>query len=76
MDITVNLRLTERSHYATICVFFYESDSYAKLVALRQKNPQLKILLAIGGWNLGSQVFSNMSSSATDRQTFIARYDE
>jgi chitinase len=48
-------------------------DNYRKAVELRKINPDLKVLIAIGGWNEGSARFSNMSSTATNRQTFIAR---
>ena len=48
--------------------------NYGNAVALKKKNPNLKVLIAIGGYNAGSQVFSNMALTAERRQTFIARY--
>ena len=30
---------------------------YARTVALKQKNPALRVLLAIGGWVIGSEPF-------------------
>ncbi|KAJ7333003.1 hypothetical protein JRQ81_015183 [Phrynocephalus forsythii] len=38
---------------------------------LKKKNPGLKTLLAIGGWNFGSAKFSAMVATPANRQTFI-----
>lgn len=43
---------------------------YTQFNDLKTKNPGLKTLLAVGGWNAGSTLFSNMAHSATDRQNF------
>jgi chitinase len=51
-----------------------ESDSDAenldKLTALKAKNPQLKVLLSIGGWGW-SKYFSNAALTAAARKGFI-----
>ncbi|ERL88103.1 hypothetical protein D910_05492 [Dendroctonus ponderosae] len=39
---------------------------------LKVTNPDLKVLLAVGGWNAGSAEFSVMAADATKRATFIA----
>ncbi|KAJ3653198.1 hypothetical protein Zmor_012462 [Zophobas morio] len=39
--------------------------------ALKQKNKNLKTLLAIGGWNEGSLRYSNVAASASKRANFI-----
>ncbi|XP_041656287.1 acidic mammalian chitinase-like [Cheilinus undulatus] len=44
---------------------------YKSFNELKQRNPGLKTLLAVGGWNFGSSQFSIMVSSAANRQTFI-----
>ncbi|XP_070965110.1 acidic mammalian chitinase-like [Oncorhynchus clarkii lewisi] len=44
---------------------------YKSFNALKTKNPHLKTLLAVGGWNFGSSQFSIMVSNAANRQTFI-----
>uniref|UniRef100_A0A8D2BBP7 Acidic mammalian chitinase n=1 Tax=Sus scrofa TaxID=9823 RepID=A0A8D2BBP7_PIG len=47
-------------------VTFYQSFN-----GLKNKNSQLKTLLAIGGWNFGTAPFTAMVSTAENRQTFI-----
>ncbi|KAL6111658.1 chia [Pungitius sinensis] len=52
----------------------YEWDDvklYGEFHALKNQNSNLKTLLAIGGWNFGTQKFTAMVSSAANRQTFI-----
>lgn len=44
---------------------------YGMLNALKNRNPNLKTLLSIGGWNFGSQRFSEIASNAQRRRTFI-----
>ncbi|XP_071370837.1 acidic mammalian chitinase-like isoform X4 [Centroberyx affinis] len=44
---------------------------YKSFNGLKTKNPNLKTLLAVGGWNFGSTQFSIMVSNAANRQTFI-----
>ncbi|XP_038604910.1 chitotriosidase-1 [Tachyglossus aculeatus] len=44
---------------------------YKSFNGLKSRNPELKTLLAIGGWNFGTQKFTTMVSTATNRQTFI-----
>ena len=38
---------------------------------MKQKNKNLKTLLAIGGWNEGSLRYSNVAASASKRANFI-----
>ncbi|XP_054902245.1 acidic mammalian chitinase-like [Poeciliopsis prolifica] len=44
---------------------------YKSFNALKNRNPQLKTLLAVGGWNFGTTQFSLMVSSPANRQVFI-----
>ncbi|XP_061486368.1 chitotriosidase-1-like [Rhineura floridana] len=44
---------------------------YKEFNALKQMNPKLKTLLAIGGWTFGSAKFSTMVSTSQNRHTFI-----
>ncbi|XP_044021360.1 chitinase-3-like protein 1 [Aphidius gifuensis] len=45
-------------------------DGFKKINALRQVNPSLKTLVAIGGWNQRSEKYSTMSSTAESREEF------
>uniref|UniRef100_A0A3B5AVC9 chitinase n=1 Tax=Stegastes partitus TaxID=144197 RepID=A0A3B5AVC9_9TELE len=44
---------------------------YKTFNGLKSKNPGLKTLLAVGGWNFGSAQFSIMVSTPANRQKFI-----
>lgn len=44
---------------------------YSRIIGLKKANPNLKILLAIGGWSFGTQKFKEMSGTRYARQTFI-----
>ncbi|XP_063064586.1 acidic mammalian chitinase-like isoform X2 [Engraulis encrasicolus] len=44
---------------------------YTSFNGLKARNPSLKTLLAVGGWNFGTAKFSSMVSTAANRQTFI-----
>lgn len=52
-------------------VSFTFADGYKKFTGLKSKNPHLKTLLAIGGWNEGSVKYSNMVSTKSSRATFL-----
>ena len=41
---------------------------YKKIGELKLKNKDLKIMLAVGGWNHGSLLFSNMASNERNRK--------
>ncbi|UYV64528.1 Cht7 [Cordylochernes scorpioides] len=44
---------------------------YERVIDLKKKNPELKILLAVGGWSFGTQRFKEMAASRYNRQLFI-----
>jgi len=46
-------------------------DTYRRFNALKQKNPNLKTFLSIGGWNSGSEQWSMMASEPERRKIFI-----
>lgn len=48
-----------------------DEQLYQEFNALKAKNPSLKTLLAVGGWNQASTDFSPMVSSADTRATFV-----
>ena len=43
-------------NYCTLCLI----ELYAETVALKQINPNLKVLLAVGGWTHGTATFTEM----------------
>ena len=45
--------------------------AYNRFTGLKGQNPDLKVLLAIGGWNEGCAAYSEMVASSSLRQTFI-----
>ncbi|XP_063070847.1 acidic mammalian chitinase-like [Engraulis encrasicolus] len=45
---------------------------YGQLQALKSQNPNLKTLLALGGWNMGVTKFYIMVSTSANRQVFIS----
>ncbi|CAK1593261.1 unnamed protein product [Parnassius mnemosyne] len=47
------------------------SAGYRGLVALKNRYPHLKVTIAIGGWNEGSNKFSVMAASPENRAKFI-----
>ena len=45
-------------------------EGYAQVLAKKNENPTLKVILSIGGWTHGTQKFSLAAASSTSRQTF------
>lgn len=46
-------------------------DGFGKFTSLRQLNPETKALIAIGGWNEGSQTFSEVAANRDKRARFV-----
>ncbi|KAF2880907.1 hypothetical protein ILUMI_25265 [Ignelater luminosus] len=46
-------------------------EGYKRFNALKLRNPKLKTLIAIGGWNEGSEVYSQVVSNAHTRTAFV-----
>merc|ERR1712038_1123070 len=44
---------------------------YDRVVGLKAKNPNLKVLLAIGGWSFGTAKFKEVAKTRFSRQTFV-----
>ena len=49
----------------------YISGAYAKALALKQYNPKLKVMIAIGGWNEGAKKYSDMAVRKESRKAFV-----
>lgn len=48
-----------------------DPEMYDRVVALREKNPDLKVLLAIGGWAFGSTPFKELTSNVFRMNQFV-----
>ena len=50
--------------------FKAESPAFARLAAMKQASPRLRLMASVGGWT-GSGPFSNMANTADSRAAFI-----
>ncbi|XP_050952237.1 acidic mammalian chitinase-like [Labeo rohita] len=48
-----------------------DESLYKSFNGLKKKNPDLKTLLSVGGWDFGTAQFTTMVSTSENRQTFI-----
>ena len=44
---------------------------YKQILALKQQNPDLKVMLAVGGWNHPAASFTQMVSTEQSQQEFV-----
>ena len=49
----------------------WSEGNYNQVSRLKEINPDLKVLLAVGGWNHGSGPFSDMANDDRTRKSFI-----
>ncbi len=49
-----------------------DAVNYAAVMGLKTKNPNLKVILSVGGWNFGSGGFSDMATNPISRANFIS----
>ena len=49
----------------------WSKGMYSRIMNLKRTNPNLKVLLAVGGWNFGSGPFSDMVQDQQLRQAFV-----
>ncbi|KAJ3601775.1 hypothetical protein NHX12_029539 [Muraenolepis orangiensis] len=59
------------SNHQLITYEWNDDVLYKAFNGLKAKNPTLKTLLAVGGWNFGSTQFSLTVSTAANRQQFV-----
>lgn len=48
-----------------------DPEKYDEIIALREKNPDLQVLLAIGGWTFGSTPFKELTSNVFRMNQFV-----
>ena len=48
-----------------------KKGTYERVTELKKKNPDLKVLLAVGGWSFGTERFKTMSATRYSRSLFI-----
>merc|ERR1711936_544881 len=46
-------------------------DGIRRTVALKEQNPNLKVMYSVGGWTAGGWIFSMMAETAENREKFI-----
>ncbi|GIY64864.1 probable chitinase 2 [Caerostris extrusa] len=49
----------------------YGKGAFKRFTGLKKINPELKTIVAIGGWNEGSTRYSNMAASSSSRKIFV-----
>ncbi|CAH2238011.1 jg10334 [Pararge aegeria aegeria] len=49
----------------------YGKAGYKRLVSLKDRYPHLKVTIAIGGWNEGSEKYSRMAANPVTRAKFV-----
>ena len=54
-----------------VCCFLIKIEAYQQIIALKQQNPDLKVMLAVGGWNHGSAPFTQMVATEQSRAQFV-----
>ncbi|XP_047186848.1 acidic mammalian chitinase-like [Scophthalmus maximus] len=54
-----------------VSIEWNDEELYKSFNGLKQRNPNLKTLLAVGGWSFGSPKFTTMVSTQANRNTFI-----
>jgi len=63
---------TDANEYQLLSVEPKDATFLPQIVGYKSQNPNLKVLLSIGGWNFPSAFFSKLAASSTSRQKFIA----
>ena len=63
-------RHSDADHVLSLMFRIYVSAMYAGVLDLKRVNPSLKVILSVGGWNMGSAPFNYVSDSGARRNVF------
>lgn len=50
----------------------YGKDGFGRIIKIKQTHPHVKVSLAIGGWNEGSENYSKLANSTSRRSSFVS----
>ena len=77
-DLTIKNCIQERDGiawppgcYTEAGLEYCHYDGMRRTIALKEKNPNLKVLFSVGGWTAGGWIFSDMSATEENRLKFI-----
>jgi len=62
---------TNSNEYELLSVEPKDATYIPQIVGYKSLNPNLKVLLSIGGWNFPSEYFSKLAASSTSMQKFV-----
>ena len=63
---------TDATAYQLLSVDPKDASFLATITGFKATQPDLKVLLSIGGWNFASNYFSQMAATAATRAIFVA----
>ena len=73
-DVLIAYDELQKTHFiitVIIIIIMYLSIRYQHFQELKQQNPAMKTLLAVGGWNMASGPFTQMVATQQSRAQFI-----
>jgi GH18 family chitinase len=62
---------TDATAYQLMSVDPHDAEFLATIAGYRSSNPQLKLMLSVGGWNFPASYWSALAATASSRTTFI-----
>jgi chitinase len=63
---------TDANEYQLLSVEPKDATFLPQIVGMKSQNPNLKVLLSIGGWNFPSAFFSKLAANSTSRSKFVS----
>lgn len=50
----------------------FDPQLWKEFTGLKSKNPSLKTIISVGGWDAGGEVFSDLAASASKTSAFVS----